>query len=289
MPTVQTLRAAWELALYGRGGRFTRPAAQRDFATALTDPVTGPVLASALADVARRADDALGRPADFTVVDVGAGTGAYLAHLAAAAPRRWRLVGVERCPRPVGLDQRIAWRAGIPAGFRGFLLAHEWLDDVPIDIVREGRTVLVDGSLGGPHDPSWLVRWGGTEDGTARDLQWRAATDRLEAGVALAIDYGHTTATRRPTLTGWRDGRPVPPALDGSCDVTAHVALDALAAVVPGSVRTTQRDALALLEAGDPTTAAGLARASAVRALRAPDGYGGYGWVTVRKGLPSGP
>ena len=49
--------------------------------------------------------------------------------------------------------------------------------------------------------------------------------------MALAIDYAHERE-RRPvygTLTGYRDGHCVSPVPDGSCDITAHVALDACA------------------------------------------------------------
>ena len=162
------------------------------------------------------------------------------------------------------------------------LLAHEWLDDVPLDVVRDGRTVCADGRLGAEHDPVWLDRWGGSEDGSARDAAWTAATTRLTAGLALAVDYGHTRASRRPTLTGWRFGRPVPPVFDGSCDVTAHVALDSLDGTL-----TWQRDELSAVEVGDVGTAPGLARASALRALRDPGGYGQFGWVTLRRGLPN--
>jgi SAM-dependent MidA family methyltransferase len=55
---------------------------------------------------------------------------------------------------------------------------------------------------------------------------------RVRAGVALAVDYGHE-APARPrggTLTGYRDGRQVPPVPDGSVNLTAHVALDSVAA-----------------------------------------------------------
>lgn len=278
---MQTLRETWAAALYGPGGRFTR--GRRDFATALTDPVTAQVLCAVLLDLAVETDRALGEPADFTVVDVGAGTGVFLSHLARRGPSRWRLVGVERCPRPVWLDARIAWVADVPE-HSGFLLAHEWLDDVPGDLVQHGRTVLADGSLGPAHDLSWLERWwpgyelGTAEDGSARDLAWLATTERMTAGHALAIDYGHTRITRRPTLTGWRDGRPVPPVFDGSCDVTAHVALDSLAGDL-----TWQRDALAGAASGEESTAEGLRRTSALRALRDPDGRGSYGWITVRR------
>lgn len=279
MPGVRTVREAWRDALYGPHGRFVTSGV-RDFSTALTDPVTGPLLCAHLLGVAVDVDRALGETPRFTVTDVGAGTGAFLAFVAAHGPARWRLHAVEVGPRPHGLDQRITWGAGIPET-RGLLLAHEWLDDVPLDIVRDGRVVGEDGSLGRPHDTEWVDRWGGEEDGSARDEAWRAATDRLSGGVALAIDYGHSRTARRPTLTGWRAGRPVPPVFDGSCDLTAHVALDSLTAAVPGQTLTTQREALASLQPH------GLAETSALRSLRDPDGYGAYGWVRLERGLDS--
>jgi SAM-dependent MidA family methyltransferase len=63
----------------------------------------------------------------------------------------------------------------------------------------------------------------------------------LEAGLAVAVDYGHTRAGRPPfgTLTAYRDGRQTVPVPDGTMDLTAHVAMDAL----PGTL-TTQRHAL---------------------------------------------
>jgi hypothetical protein len=265
---VRTVRQAWDEALYGPAGRFT--AGHRDFATALTDPVTAPLLSRVLLDLARSTPV----DGDFTVVDVGAGTGAFLQHVATCGPADWRLVGVERAPRPAALDPRVAWVAELPLRFRGFLLAHEWLDDVPLDVVRDGRVMLEDGSPGAAAGP-WTHGWGGDEDGSARDDAWRAAVGHLDRGTALAVDYGHTRTTRRPTLTGWRDGRPCRPVYDGSCDLTAHVALDSLAAAVPGSRLSSQRDRLAAVETR------GLQETSALRALRDPDGYGGYGWVQV--------
>lgn len=270
---MRTVREAWTDALYGPAGRFVTSGV-RDFSTALTDPVTAAVLCAELLERALATDRALGEPASFAVVDVGAGTGGFLQRVAAQAPARWRLVGVEVGPRPAGLHPRVDWVREVPA-HTGFLLAHEWLDDVPLDVVRDGRLVLEDGSPGRDADTSWVERWGGEEDGSPRDEAWRAATERLLAGTALAIDYGHDRGTRRATLTGWRHGRPVAPLLDGSCDVTAHVALDSLMAAVEGQTRTSQRDALRGLQPQ------GLQEASAVRALRDPDGYGGYGWVSL--------
>ncbi len=73
-------------------------------------------------------------------------------------------------------------------------------------------------------------------------------------GLAIAIDYGHVRADREAgawdggTLAGFRRGRLVPPVPDGSCNITAHVAMDSCAAAVAGPrtrlVRPARRDGL---------------------------------------------
>src|SRR5262249_62244441 len=70
------------------------------------------------------------------------------------------------------------------------------------------------------------------EVGAPRDAAWADAVRAVTRGLALAVDYGHL-ANGRPafgSLTGFRDGRQVPPVPDGSCDLTAHVAIDSVAA-----------------------------------------------------------
>lgn len=86
----------------------------------------------------------------------------------------------------------------------------------------------------------WLARWWPlpaeeglrAEIGLPRDEAWASAVARLARGLAVAVDYAHTVDTRPPfgTLTGFREGRETAPVPDGSCDITAHVALDACAA-----------------------------------------------------------
>lgn len=298
MAALPTAREAWHRALYGPGGRFTGP--ERDFTTALTDPVCGAPFAAALARLAHRVDAALDLPAGFTVVDVGAGTGAFLSWLAAdpATPERWRLVGVEVAPRPSQLHPRVSWVGQVPATAAGFLLAHEWLDNVPCEVLRDGRVLMPDSSLGpqpGSADIAWLDRWwpgwrsGEAESGLARDIAWADAVGRLGRGLALAVDYGHTRGCRRPSLTGYRRGRQVPAAFDGSGDITAHVALDAVAAAVPGAQLSEQRAWLRALGVDGrlpvPLTAGGLQRANAAATLLAADGFGGFGWVSVTRGV----
>ncbi len=142
------------------------------------------------------------------------------------------------------------------------------------------------------------------EVGRGRDLAWGGVVGRLRRGVALAVDYGHLRG-RRPvagTLTGYRNGRQVPPVPDGSCDITAHVAIDSVAAAgarVAGCAYTllTQREALRALGAdgGRPalslagTDPAGyvraLAAASAVAELTDPAGLGGHHWLLQPVGV----
>nr|WP_234380769.1 SAM-dependent methyltransferase [Streptomyces sp. CMB-StM0423] len=235
---------------YRRGGPGTGAAAH--FRTSVH---ASPLFAAAVAELARRVAIALGRPAELDVVDVGAGRGELLTGVLAAyeGPGRLRPYAVEVGPRPGGLDARITWLAQPPEGVRGLLFANEWLDNVPVEVAEtdEGGApryveVAADGTerLGaevGGADAEWLRRWwplagappgSRAEIGAPRDAVWSAAVTTLTAGLALTADYAHTRATRPPygTLTAFRDGQEVRPVPDGSCDVTAHVALDAVAA-----------------------------------------------------------
>src|SRR5690606_17153550 len=140
------------------------------------------------------------------------------------------------------------------------------------------------------------------EIGLPRDEAWASAAGTVARGLAVAVDYGHTRDTRPPfgTLTGFRDGRETAPVPDGSCDLTAHVALDACAAAVPGpgGRLLTQREALRALgvTAGRPplalasTDPAGYVRALAAAGeaaeLLAPDRLGALGWPLRPAGVP---
>ncbi len=83
--------------------------------------------------------------------------------------------------------------------------------------------------------------------------------------------------------------QPVP---DGSCDITAHVAVDSLAhdrlltqARALRDLGVTPDDPAHATARSDPSGyLAALARASAVRALTAPGGLGGFTWVVARRG-----
>ncbi len=118
---------------------------------------------------------------------------------------------------------------------------------------------------------------------------------RVGVGATLAIDYGHLRSQRpvEGTLTSYREGRLTALCIDGSHDVTAHVAMDALAAAVSGTL-STQRDSLRGLGISGARPPLGLASTNPhkyVRELSAageaaeliePNGLGGFWWVLAR-------
>jgi SAM-dependent MidA family methyltransferase len=309
-------------ALYGDSGFYRRRAGPA--AHFRTSVHASALFADAVRRLADGVDGALGHPDPFDVVDVGAGHGELLhALVRAGVPDRWRLTGVEVAERPAELAERIRWRSDIPS-LTGLLVANEWLDTLPVDVVEQAadgpRLVLVDPASGaerlGPPaaapDEAWLARWWPLVDageraevGRERDAAWAAAVGRVRRGLAVAVDYGHLRGTRPPfgTLAGFRGGRQVRPVPDGSCDVTAHVALDACAAAgaaagATATVLTVQRAALRALGPSAARPAVELARRDPrayLRALQAageaaeltdPAGLGGFGWLVQAVGIP---
>jgi SAM-dependent MidA family methyltransferase len=288
--TFQPWREAMQSALYGPSGFYVREKPGAHFRTSVT---SGPLFATAVRRLAGRVDAARGRPDPFDGVDVGTGGGELIAGLP-DVPERWRLTGIE-----VGDP----W----PNDVEGLLFANEWLDNVPLDIVFDDRLVEVDESgeerLGATADEellAWREQWWPrsrrVEIGLARDRSWAWAAARVRRGAAVAVDYGHTSGNRRTSLTGYIDGRQVPPVPDGSCDLTAHVALDSCAAAT-GARLTTQRDALLQLglSAAKPDRSlsdtdprgylALLQEAGEAADLLAPRGLGGFGWLVHPVGI----
>lgn len=283
-------------ALYGPGGFYRRERPAAHFRTSVH---ASPLFAAAIGRLAAAVDDAIGRPDPFDVLDVGAGGGELLAAVGADAPPRWRL-------RSVDLDD------ALPNCVVGLVVANEWLDNVPCEVVERTdagvRVVLEDDSLDGAPtaaDLAWLNRWWPLADvghraevGRGRDDAWAGVVARMDRGVALAIDYAHAAASRPAygSLCGYRAGRLVAPVADGSCDLTAHVALDACAAAASAeqTLLTTQRSALRALGvtgarpsyAGDPVAHLhALARAGDAAELLDPGGLGGFGWLLQAKGM----
>ncbi|MFF5178823.1 SAM-dependent methyltransferase [Micromonospora sp. NPDC000316] len=146
------------------------------------------------------------------------------------------------------------------------------------------------------------------EIGRPRDEAWANAIQKISQGLAVAVDYGHLRESRPVdgTLTGYRAGRQVPPVPDGSCDVTAHVAMDSVASAgaevaLCAYSLVSQAEALRALGADGgrpPLSLAGtdpagyvraLAAASAVAELTDPAGLGGHLWLRQPVGIGLGP
>ncbi|WP_046730891.1 SAM-dependent methyltransferase [Streptomyces humi] len=319
-------RAATEAALYGPGGFYRRPEGPAGhFRTSVH---ASRLFAEAVAELLCRVDEALGRPEELDFVDMGAGRGELVTGVLAALPAevsaRTRAYAVEIADRPARLPERVTWLSELPRTVTGLLFANEWLDNVPVDVaevdpagvtrlvlVRRDGTELPGGPVSGA-DAEWLARWWplGTEPGQraeiglSRDQAWASAVTSLQRGLAVAVDYAHTVAARPPfgTLTGFRKGRGTVPVPDGACDITAHVALDACAALdpalrLPEALLCTQRDALRALGvvgARPPLTLASTHPAAYVRALAvsgeaaeltAPGGLGDFGWLVQPVGI----
>jgi SAM-dependent MidA family methyltransferase len=319
---VRPIRDAWEQALYGPCGFYTRQVPGAHFRTS---PTASPLFARAIAGLAAACHL-------DTVIDMAAGGGELVAGLAELAPDL-TVVGVDMRPRPVGLPDAVDWRPALPDRLTGLVVANEWLDNVPCTVAEVDdkgrlREVLVEADPGreapgtrreadpgrealgddvaGP-DLEWARRWWppsepGTrvEIGRARDACWRDVVGRLDRGVAVAIDYGHVEGARPPygSLRSYRSGRAVDVAYDGSCDITADVALDSVADAVDGRLLR-QGDALRSLGVSGArpdlelarTDPAGYVRAlsqsGAAAELTASAGLGGLGWVVTAIGVPT--
>ncbi|WP_306303144.1 SAM-dependent methyltransferase [Actinomadura formosensis] len=326
VPEWLTWRTAMERALYGEDGFYRR--GERPAEHFRTSVHASPRFAAAVVRLLVEVDALLGRPDRLDVVDIGAGSGRLLSNILADAPAdlasRLAPTAVEIAPRPAEVPDRIVWRPDLPDRITGLAVANEWLDNVPLDVVERTpdgvRTVLVDPATGterpGPwpsaEDSDWLERWwplrepgDRAEIGHPRCNAWAAVIRRLSRGLALAVDYSHSRGARPVygTLTGYRDGATVPAVPDGSCDVTAHVALDAcgIAGERAGATSTllaTQRDALLGLGLSgtrppldlahrDPCGyVAALCHAGEDAELIDPSGLGGFGWLAQTVGVP---
>ena len=143
------------------------------------------------------------------------------------------------------------------------LVAHEFLDDLPCAIIEVNEAglahvVVTDSTSGkqllgpllqqGSPDDAWLQHWWPTvrpfmrcEVGRARDICWNQLTSVVTSGFAIAVDYAHTYEDRvrglwdGGTLAGYAHGAIATPVANGKSNITAHVAIDALASSCAGA------------------------------------------------------
>jgi SAM-dependent MidA family methyltransferase len=304
---------AWDRALYGNNGFYRQAAGPAGhFSTATQGvPQIGEQLARALLSL-------MEREGLDTFVDMGCGRGELLEQVHRLGPQI-RCTGVDIVARPA-LSKPIGWLQSpggeqLPDELDGLtstlVFANEWLDVVPCPIAQRSedgdlREVLVNTSTGDERlgdpvsganrqwcDQFWpldgLEPGDRVEIGRPRDIAWGNLVSRVGSGLAIAVDYGHTIDSRpaQGTLTGFRQGRQVVAVPDGSCDLTAHVAMDSLAhdelldqrAALRRLGVSGQIPAHDLARSNPTAYLRGLSAASAAAALIARGGLGDFLWA----------
>ncbi len=229
------------------------------------DHIASIVMARCLATAQRHGID------DPWIVDVGAGSGRLLGQLLGLGFPGERLLGIDVRPAP---DLDVCWIQGVAPEcvprFSGLLFAHEFLDDVPVEVVADGQVLDRDGDVVGPADTddlAWLRRWTRSDSGVVgrrRDVVWQALTSRVVAGEAIAVDY-----PRGLPVGHWRGRRTTPVA---GVDICAGVDLRSCRAATGGRL-VPQHRMLADAVASDLQEAAELA------VLRDRDGLGAFQWL----------
>ncbi|MDE0709018.1 MAG: SAM-dependent methyltransferase [bacterium] len=258
-----------EMALYDPDGGYfgsgpLRSRAEGDF---LTSPETSSEFGAVLARFVGMEFRRLGKPAGFTLLEVGAGSGTLLSPLLAALDEAPRTVAVEVSPAA-----RQSLRMALPDvevvaddrsldPFSGVVIANEVLDNLPVAVAvrtEEGgwaeRRVWCEGAdlvlVEAPVRPevlAWLdahaadVPAGGVVECQLAASRWMGRMiDLLEAGAVVVIDYGDTSEGLLPrlrrggTLRTYRAHHLSRHPLDepGSMDITADVDFSALASAV---------------------------------------------------------
>lgn len=234
-----------ELALYHpRHGFFATAPIEHHFVTSVH---ISPMFAALLAVQVQQAWEHLGRPEQFTLVDVGAADGALLD----AVVRRLeglsvRAVAVESSDRArsraAARGLQTLPRLDDMQSFVGVVIGNEVLDNLPFRRMRRRngtvREVMVatDGTrlieseapcaeAGGDRTGEWTVSPGAVS-------VIRALAERMDAGYAFFFDYGFTADEPAEPIRGYRAHRLVEDVLaaPGATDITGPVDFDALVA-----------------------------------------------------------
>lgn len=235
-----------ELALYAPGAYYDDPPIGAgpvgDF---VTSPHVHPIFAQLLAKAIRDLHEAMGRPDEVELIEVGAGDGTLLrALLPELADLDARVTAVERSAgarAALATIDGVAVRDTMPdAGDPALILAHELLDNLPFrrlrstgDGPREAHVGLVDDRLVEVLEPVADLE---PTDGDETVVPTGAASFVVEAlaGPApramLAIDYGSDRGSGGPAH-GYASHRVVEDLLaaPGTTDITAGVDFGLLA------------------------------------------------------------
>lgn len=252
-----------ELALYGEHGFYATDGVAGRRGDFLTSPEVGPLFGAVLARFVAAERDRLGHPADFTVVEVGAGPGTLARSLLA----RPELAGITYVAVEVSAAQRTRHPDGVVSAAAmpsepvdGVVIANELLDNLPfrllvfdggwreahVDVTRDGLVEVLRAIDDAP--PAWLpatAPHGARVPWHRAAAEWVVAAQHLtRSGSVLAFDYV-TPRTAQLALEPWRQwlrtyrghergGHYL--ADPGGQDITTQVALDQLPA--PDAVRT---------------------------------------------------
>ncbi len=211
---------------FGKGGDF--------YTAEQVQPVFGMLVAARIRELWKQ----MGEPAEFTVVEPGAGRGEM-----ADAFAEWRYVPVEMAG------------GALPARFEGVVFTNEFFDALPVEaaicaggMFRERRVSFEGGRFewitAGPCSAEvddYLRRYGapaeegGVAEANVEALRWMERIGAaLARGYVVTIDYGYTRGegVRFPsgTLMGYRrhTAREDVLAEPGERDITAHVNFTAL-------------------------------------------------------------
>ena len=246
------------IALYGVGGFYStegRAGRRGDF---ITSPEVGPLFGAVVAAAIDGWWRELGEPADFTVVEVGAGPGTLARAVNAASPAcRPRYVAVEvsetqRASHPHHVE---SMRDLPPPVGSGVVVANELLDNLPFrlavfdgvwreSMVALGRDGTLNEVLSGPVDPlpTWLpirAPHGSRAPIQTQAAQWvHRARGLMASGRVVSIDYC-VPRTTELAMRPWRDWLRTYRGHErgghyladvGSQDITTDVCLDQLPA-----------------------------------------------------------
>jgi SAM-dependent MidA family methyltransferase len=265
-----TFERFMELALYGEHGFYNSGGFAGRRGDFITSPEVGPLFGAVLARALDGWWRELGEPADFTVIEAGAGPGTLARSIIAAAPAcaaALRYVAVEvsepqRARHPAGIESM----AAMPAEpITGVIIANELLDNLPFRLFvmdggwREAYVVAQpDGSFAEvlrlADDTTDLPLPRSAAHGARVPIQSRAGAWTLASRALLArgrlviVDYAAATTDALATRP-WRDWLRTYRGHDrgqhylrepGSQDITVDVVIDQLSVVVgePDAVRT---------------------------------------------------